>query len=77
MPSNAPRTLREAVDRLLTSLNAEERAKLRAMREEDLIGLHLSMGMWLRNSFPIWGNGEHRVSIPGRSIQASKGKILG
>ncbi len=63
MPANPPKTLREAVDLLLTSLDAQEREKLRAMREDDLIGLHLGMGMWMRNSFPIWGSDELLRSI--------------
>jgi len=79
MPLNAPRTLQKAVDLLVASLDAEERDKLRAMKEEDLISLHLGLGMWMRNSFPIWGNDELLRSIAVESrprLAASVEKLL-
>src|SRR5262249_1328915 len=33
-----------------------DQERLRSMREEDLIDLHFSLGMGIRNTFPIWGN---------------------
>jgi hypothetical protein len=51
-----PQTLPQAVERLLAHLSAEEQERLRATKKENLIDLHLSLGMWIRNSFPIWAN---------------------
>lgn len=51
-----PRTLAEAIDCLLASLSSEEQHKLRSMKVDDLIDLHLSLGMVIRNRFSIWGN---------------------
>ncbi len=79
MPPNPLKNLREAVDLLLTSLNAEDLDRLGAMREDDLISLHLGMGMWMRNSFPIWGNGELLRSIAMESrprVAAEMEKLL-
>jgi hypothetical protein len=51
-----PRTLAQAVERLLAELPDEDQQRLRAMKREDLILLHLSLGAGMRNEFPIWGN---------------------
>jgi hypothetical protein len=51
-----PQTLAQAVERLMANLPAEERQRLRSMKDEELIDLHLSLGMEMRNTFPIWGN---------------------
>jgi hypothetical protein len=56
MKPEPPQSLAQAVERLLAALPAEARQRLRFMREEDLIDLHLSLGMGIRNAFPIWGN---------------------
>src|SRR5262245_11503532 len=56
MQSEPPRSLAQAVERLLAKLPAEEQEKLRSTKEDDLIDLHFSLGMGIRNAFPIWGN---------------------
>jgi hypothetical protein len=55
-PADPPQTLEQAVERLLADLSAEDQEKLRLMGADDLIDLHLSLGMGMRNSYPIWGN---------------------
>jgi hypothetical protein len=48
--------LAQAVEHLLANLPEEDQQRLRSMKQEDLIDLHFSLGMGIRNAFPIWGN---------------------
>ncbi|MGH7303112.1 MAG: DUF6794 domain-containing protein [Candidatus Rokuibacteriota bacterium] len=51
----APRTLEEAVRRLEERLTAGDRERLAAMSGSDLIRLHFTYGMWIRNAW-LWSN---------------------
>ena len=56
---NFPRTVEEAVDRLISELSLRDRTEIAKMLVEDLGGLHVSLGMYIRNEFGLWtGNGE-------------------
>lgn len=48
-----PETVDEAVEWLMTILDAEQKATIAAMREEDLIDLHFGFGMAIRNAFGL------------------------
>jgi hypothetical protein len=79
MHPDPPQTLVQAVDRLLAELSAEEREELRLMKEDQLIDLHFSLGMGIRNSFPIWGNEALLRSCAAerrRRIEAEMNKLL-
>jgi len=56
MQPEPPQTLAQAVERLLADMPTEEQQRLRSMKEGDLIELHHTLGMGIRNAFPIWGN---------------------
>ena len=49
-----PKTITETVDRLLTVLDPEHKAAIAAMPHEELINLHFSLGMAIRNAFGFW-----------------------
>jgi hypothetical protein len=49
-----PRTLNEAVDRLTLMLSQSEKEEIASLTEADLIGLHFSLGMRIRNDFGLW-----------------------
>lgn len=51
--SQPPATLNEALDRLLTILDSEDKIKLAGMSESELIDLHLTLGMVIRNVFKL------------------------
>jgi hypothetical protein len=51
--ANPPETVDEAIDRLVTILDDEQKAAIVAMREEDLIDLHFGLGMTIRNAFGL------------------------
>ena len=48
-----PETVDEAVERLMTVLDDEEKNEIRSMTEDDLIDLHFSLGMVIRNAFDL------------------------
>lgn len=51
-----PKTIDEAVDRLMAELSFKEKTKIANMSESDLIKFHMSYGVTIRNEFRIWGN---------------------
>ena len=62
-----PETVDEAVDRLMSVLEDEHKADLAIMQEKDLIDLHFSLGMAIRNIF--------RLHEPGSKLLASCGVL--
>lgn len=57
-PERKPATIAEACDILDAVLSAEDRDAFLDMTEEDLIGLHFGLGMWIRNHFGLWQGNE-------------------
>lgn len=49
--SNRPVTVDEAVDRLMSEMNLKDLTTLSKIPEDDLVTLHFSVGMWIRNNF--------------------------
>src|SRR4030095_10902693 len=49
-----PKTVDEAVGRLLGDLNEVDKARVRATRKEDLILFHHGWGTGIRNEFGLW-----------------------
>jgi hypothetical protein len=52
-----PKTIAETIDRLLTVLDDEHKIVIAAMQEKDLIDLHFSLGVAIRNAFGFWDPG--------------------
>ena len=51
-PKNtSPKTVTEAIDRIMGELDLPVKAKIAKIPEDDLVTLHFSMGMWIRNNF--------------------------
>jgi Domain of unknown function (DUF6794) len=48
-----PETVDEAVERLMAVLEDEAKSEIRSMAKEDLIELHFSLGMAIRNAFDL------------------------
>ena len=51
--SRLPETVDEAIDRLMTVLESEHKVAIATMQEDDLIDLHFSLGMAIRNAFGL------------------------
>ena len=50
-----PRTIEEAVERLIADLPLRDRARIARMDEKELIELHLSsLGLYIRSKFGLW-----------------------
>ena len=57
-------TLDEAVGVAIAALSDEEKARMVAMAQSELIGLHFGLGMWIRNHLGLWkGNDELMLAI--------------
>ena len=55
-PAAWPKTVKEAVRRLVEEMPADERDFVRGMpSEEDLSELHFGLGLGIRNGFGLWG----------------------
>jgi hypothetical protein len=53
-----PETLELAVEFVVAALDEDQRIALAAMSEQELGGLHFSLGMWIRNQLGLWGDNE-------------------
>jgi hypothetical protein len=51
-----PEAVDEAVDRLISEMKLKDLTKLAAMAEDDLVDLHLTVGIWIRHNFAGPGN---------------------
>ena len=49
-----PETVDQAVGVLLGLLPDGDKAKNPAMSQDDLVTLHLGLGMWIRNNLGLW-----------------------
>lgn len=62
-----PETVDQAVGVLLGLLPDGEKAKIAAMSQDDLVALHLGMGMWIRNNLGLWS--ENRALLESARAQ--------
>ena len=49
-----PQSVEEAVDGLLVALPDDLLGSVESMEQGDLISLHFTLGMWVRNAFGLW-----------------------
>ena len=56
---NFPRTVDQALTRLLSDLSLRDKTKIAKLKEEELVSLYFSLGEYVRNAFGLWsGNRE-------------------
>ena len=48
-----PETVEEAVERLIMVLETHTKEEIKSMTEDDLVNLHFSLGMAIRNAFGL------------------------
>lgn len=53
-PFNAPKTVRQAVARLIAIMDPAMRATIAELPKEDLVSLHFGLGAAIRNGFGLW-----------------------
>ena len=71
MRKEYPRTVQEAVKRLLLELSDWDKLAIRNTSEEDLAMLHMTLGNYIRNEFGLWRNNMEllRGCLPERGEQ--------
>ena len=57
-----PKTVSEAVDRLLSVISAEHKASIRGMRKKELIRFHHTWAAGIRNAYGLWDSNEALLS---------------
>jgi hypothetical protein len=62
LASNPPRTVEEAVDRLLLMLSGPEKDEIASLPTGNLIDLHFGLGTRIRDEFKLWRQ-ENRVLL--------------
>ncbi|QPK62535.1 hypothetical protein IVG45_17020 [Methylomonas sp. LL1] len=60
-----PATIDEAVDRLLLILTYEDRLAIAGMQQGDLIDLHFTLGLSIRNAFGLYEPGNPLLAACG------------
>jgi hypothetical protein len=53
-PSNPPRTVNDAVERLSSELSLKDKVTIANMAETELSTLHANLGEYIRNEFELW-----------------------
>jgi hypothetical protein len=72
-----PRTVEEAVDRVIGWLDRKSRQRLQEMSEDELALLHFDLGLSIRNEFGLWaGNKELLRDCGCVGADAASGVIL-
>ena len=56
--STPPKSVDEAVDRLINVLTLKDRITISNLPEDELIDLHISLGKYIRNKFGLWSGNE-------------------
>lgn len=62
-----PETVDQAVGVLLGLLPEDEKVKIAAMAQDDLVALHFGLGMWIRNNLGLWS--ENRALLESSGAQ--------
>lgn len=60
-----PETVEEAVGVVIATLSDEEKCAISAMSESELIGLHMGLGAWIRNSLGLWSGNRSLLESTG------------
>ncbi len=50
-----PKTIEAAAEIVIDSLNKDDLASIKKMKEDDLWEVHMSLGQGIRNSMGLWG----------------------
>ena len=53
-PNKHPQSVAEAVSALLALIKPEDKEQIRRMNQKDLMELHFTLGMYIRNNFGFW-----------------------
>jgi hypothetical protein len=54
---NIPNNIDEAMQALIETLSVEDQIAITRMTEDEVGGLHHSLGQWIRNNWGLWSGG--------------------
>jgi hypothetical protein len=57
-PESKPATIAQAIDILDVLIEPKDKELIKAMKEDELIGLHFFLGLAIRNNFGLWQGNE-------------------
>jgi hypothetical protein len=57
-----PKTVEEAVDRLIDELSLKDKTTIGNLGEDELINLHINLGEYIRNEFGLWSGNKDLLS---------------
>lgn len=69
-PKQFPETIDEAVGVVIAALSEEEKARMVAMAQSELRGLHFGLGMWIRNHLGLWKGNDKLMLAIGRGDES-------
>ena len=65
--SQWPVNIEQAVDRLLAGMSDGDRKRIRGMEEDELMDLHMGLGMWIRSNFGLWQGNKQLMESTGKT----------
>ena len=71
-----PKTVDCAVRLMMELVPEGEQTRIAYMREEDLPGLHMSLGQWVRNNLGLWGENTALLAATGESNADDASAVL-
>ena len=60
-------TIEDTIVHIRKMISKEDLQHIKDMAEKDLIKLHMSFGMWIRNTFGLWQNNEKLLAVTGKT----------
>ena len=61
-PLKPPKTVDQAVERLINELSLKDKTTLSNLAEDELINLHINLGEYIRNEFGLWSGNDDLMS---------------
>jgi len=73
-----PKTVKEAIEKLKEMLSEKDLEAIRNMKENELIQLHFSLGLFIRNQFGLWqgNNSLIRDALRVSGEEVDEGEIM-
>ena len=60
--SKLPKTVDQAVERLINKLSLKDKTTISNLTEDELINLHINLGEYIRNEFGLWSGNDDLMS---------------
>jgi hypothetical protein len=76
VPSLWPKTIEDAVERVLDSMSEEEKSELRDTHEKELINFHFGLGWVIRNEFGLYEGNDALLKACARSRHNAFERLL-